>query len=141
MARHCKNCQHSGVGDNMQEFSGKWKSSRNPKKQRKYRVSAPLHIKQKLIHAHLSKGLREKYGKRSIGLRKGDKVKVIMGKFRKHEGKVDSIDLKKTRVFVNGIEITKRDGTKKLLALHPSNLMVTELNTEDKLRQKILERK
>lgn len=141
MARHCKNCQHSGVGKNMQKFSSTWKSSRNPRKQRKYRVSAPLHIKQKLIHVHLSKGLREKYGKRNIGLRKGDKVRIIIGKFRKHEGKVDGIDLKKTRVFVNGIEITKRDGTKKLLALHPSNLMVTELNTEDKLRQKILVRK
>ena len=38
-------------------------------------------------------------------------------------------------------ELTKRDGTKKLLALHPSNLMITELNLDDKMRQKALERK
>jgi ribosomal protein uL24 len=49
--------------------------------------------------------------------------------------------LRKTRVFVNGIEKSKRDGTKKMLALQPSNMMITELNMEDKLRQKILERR
>ena len=125
----------------MQSFSSAWKSSKKPRKQIKYRTDAPLHIRQKLVHAHLSKDLRKKYGKRSIGLRKGDKVKIIAGKFKKHEGKVDSIDLKKARIFVNGIEKSKRDGTKRMLALQPSNMMITELNMEDKLRQKILERK
>ena len=125
----------------MKEFSAEWKSSRNPGKQRKYRSGAPLHVKQKFVHSHLSKDLREKYGRRNIALRKGDKVKIMRGQFRKHEGKVESIDLKNTSIFVNGVEITKRDGTKKMLALHPSNLTITELNLEDKLRQKTLERK
>ena len=125
----------------MKNFSSTWKSSKKPRKQRKYRLSAPLHIKQKFVQSHLSKDLRKKYGKRSIGLRKGDKVKIMQGQFKKHEGKIEMIDLKKTRVFVNGVELTKRDGTKRLFALHPSNLMITELNLEDKLRQKALERK
>lgn len=125
----------------MKEFSKTWKSSKKPRKQRKYRASAPLHIKQKFIHSHLSKELRKKYGKRSIGLRKGDKVKVMRGQFRKHEGKIENIDLKKTRVFVSGVEATKKEGTKKLIALNPSNLMVTELSLDDKFRQKMLERK
>nr|AJS12217.1 50S ribosomal protein L24, large subunit ribosomal protein L24 [uncultured archaeon] len=89
------------------------------------------------MSSHLSKELRKKYGKRSIGLRKGDRVKVISGKFRKHEGKVENINLKKTYVFVSGLESMKKDGIKKLLALHPSNLMITELNLDDKLRQKM----
>ena len=125
----------------MNNFSSTWKNSKKPRKQRKYRLTAPLHIKQKFVHSHLSKDLRKKYGRRNIGLRKGDKVKITRGQFRKHEGKVESIDLKKTRIFVNGVEITKRDGTKKMLALHPSNLTITDLNLEDKLRQKTLERK
>ena len=125
----------------MKNFSSTWKSSKKPRKQRKYRLSAPLHIKQKFVQSHLSKDLRKKYGKRSIGLRKGDKVKIMQGQFKKHEGKIEMIDLKKTRAFVNGVELTKRDGTKRLFALHPSNLMITELNLEDKLRQKALERK
>ena len=126
---------------NMNNFSSTWKNSKKPRKQRKYRLTAPLHIKQKFVHSHLSKDLRKKYGRRNIGLRKGDKVKITRGQFRKNEGKVESIDLKNTRIFVNGVEITKRDGTKKMLALHPSNLTITELNLEDKLRQKTLERK
>ena len=125
----------------MKSFSKTWKSSKKPRKQRKYRLSAPLHIKQKFTHVHLSKELRKKHGKRSISLRKGDKVKVICGDYRKHEGKIERIDLKKTLAFVSGIEVTKRDGTKILLGLHPSNLMITELNLDDKLRQKALGRK
>lgn len=125
----------------MADFSNKWKSSKKPGKQRKFKLNAPLHVKQKFVHAHLSNDLRKKYGKRSIGLRKGDKVKVIRGKFKKHEGKVDSVYLKEAAIFVSGVETTKRDGTKKTIALHPSNLIVTELNLDDKFRQKSLEKK
>ncbi len=122
----------------MKSFSITWKSSKKPRKQRRYRLSAPLHTKHKFVNSHLSKELRKTYGKRSIGLRKGDKVKIIRGKFKKYEGKIEKIDLKETRIFVSGVDITKRDGTKKMLALHPSNLVITELNLDDKLRQKIL---
>jgi large subunit ribosomal protein L24 len=65
----------------------------------------------------------------------------MVGKFRKHEGRIEKIDIKLGRAFVNGVEITKKDGTKKWLPLDPSNLLITELNLEDKFRQKILERK
>lgn len=125
----------------MKKFSKTWKSSKNIRKQRKYRISAPLHIKQKFVHSHLSKELRKKYDKRSIGLRKGDKVKIMRGQFKKYEGKIEAVDLKRTRVFVNGVETTKKDGTKKLLPMHPSNLIITELNLDDKFRQKLFERK
>ena len=125
----------------MKKFSAAWKSSKKPRKQRKYRIFAPLSIKQKFIHSHLSKDLIKKSKKRNAALRKGDKVKIARGQFKKNEGKVERIDLRKTRVFVSGIEISKKDGTKKLLALHPSNLIITELNLDDKLRQKSLEGK
>lgn len=110
-------------------------------KQRKYRFKSPLNIKQKLAHSHLSKELRKKHGKRSIGLRKGDKVMIIAGKFRKKEGKVENIDLKSLRVFISGVELPKKDGSKLHVPLHPSNLMILELNMDDKLRQGILGRK
>lgn len=122
------------------KFSASWNSSKKPVKQRKYRLNAPLHIKQKFMHSHLSKELRKKYDKRNIGLRKGDKVKIMRGKFKKHEGKIENINLKRNRVFVSGIDFAKKDGTKKLLSLQPSNLMIMELNLDDRFRQKILER-
>ena len=123
------------------KFSKSWKASKKPAKQRKYRKNAPLHTKQKFLHSHLSKEIRKKYSKRSLSARKGDKVKIMRGQFKKYEGKITNIDIKNIMVFVDGIETTKKDGTKKLVALHPSNLMITELNLDDKFRQKLLERK
>ena len=125
----------------MKQFSNTWKNSWKPAKQRQYRLNATLAIKQKLMHAHLSKDLRKKYGKRNIGLRQGDKVKILRGRFKKHEGKVEKINLKNSKIFVAGAELTKKDGSKKLLAIEPSNLMITELNMDDKFRQKLFERK
>jgi len=125
----------------MKEFSREWEGSKKPRKQRNYRLNSPLHIKQKFTHAHLSKDLRKRFGKRNINLRKGDKVRVMKGNFRKHEGKVEKVDLMKSKIFVAGVEITKKDGTKKMVALYPSNLMIIDVNTEDKFRQKLLERK
>lgn len=123
------------------KFSSSWKKSIQPRKQRKYRYNAPLHIKQKFVNVHLSKELRKKHSKRNMGVRKGDKVKVMRGQFKKKEGKVEQVSLKKTLIYVEGIEITKKDGTKTRYPIHPSNLMVTELNMDDKMRQKSLERK
>ena len=125
----------------MKDFSNSWKSSKNPRKQRKYRLKGHLNIKYKFIRSHLSAELRKKYGKRSVGAKKGDKVKVMRGQFKKHEGKIERVDLKKIKVFVSGVELTKKDGSKKMLALDPSKIMITELNLDDKLRQKILDRK
>ena len=123
------------------KFSKSWRSSKQPRKQRKYRYNAPLHIKQQFMHAHLSKELRKKYNRRNLGLKKGDTVKIVRGQFKKHTGKVDRIDLKKTRVYVTGTEITKKDGTKTTYPIHPSNLIINELNIDDKMRQRILDRK
>ena len=123
------------------KFSRTWKRSKQPRKQRKYRYNAPLHIKQKFMRAHLSKELRKKYNRRSLGLKKGDKVKIVRGQFKKKTGKVDKVDLKENYVYITGIEITKKDGTKAFYPLQPSNLMITELNLDDKKRQKILDRK
>jgi len=124
-----------------QKFSIRWKSSKQPRKQRKYRYNAPLHIKQKFMRAMLSKELRKKHGKRNFSLKKGDKVKVMVGQFRKHEGKIDRIDLKKSKVYISGVEVVKKDGTKTTYPFNPSNLMLTELNLDDKMRRKMLERK
>jgi len=122
------------------KFSKSWKSSKQPRKQRKYLANAPLHIKKNFLSSHLSKELRTKYNRRHLTVRKGDKVKLMKGQFKGKSGKINKINLKKTRVFIDGIEITKRDGTKVFFPTHPSNLMIEELNLDDRERQKILER-
>ncbi|MCX8146984.1 MAG: 50S ribosomal protein L24 [Candidatus Woesearchaeota archaeon] len=119
----------------MRRFSKSWKSSKNPRKQRKYRRNAPLHIRHRMVSAHLSKELRQKYGRRSFPLRKGDKVKVMVGKFRGQTGTIDRIDLKELKVYISGIEIIKKDGTKIVPKVDPSNLMITDFNLSDKKRE------
>ena len=125
----------------MNTWSKSWKASKQPKKQRKYRYEAPLHIKQHFFGAHLSKELRQKYNRRSIVVVKEDKVKVIAGQFKGHTGKIEKVNLRKTKVFVSGIEISKKDGSKALYPIHPSNIIIIELNLNDKKRVSMLDRK
>ena len=122
-------------------FSKTWKGSTQIRKQRKYRYNAPLHIKQKMVHVHLSKPLREKHGFRNIQVKKGDKVKILRGQFKKKEGKIERVDLKKEKVYVTGVEIIKKDGSKLIQALNPSNLVIVDLNVDDKKRKIKLESK
>ena len=123
------------------KFSTSWKKSRQPRKQRLYRYNAPLHIKRRFARAHLSKELRAKYNRRSLGLRKGDKVKVVRGQFKKTEGKIEKINTKRERLYIDGISVVKKDGTKVSYPINPSNVIITELSLDDRMRQRILERK
>lgn len=116
------------------EFSTKWKSSKQPRKQRKYAAKAPLHIKGKLLSTHLSKELRAKHKTRNVTLKKGDSVKIMRGKFKGKSGKVTEIKTKLLKVYVDGIMNKKADGSKVKIALRPSNLMITTLNLDDKKR-------
>jgi large subunit ribosomal protein L24 len=121
-----------------QKFSSAWISSRQPRKQRKFRANAPLHLRHKFLSATLSKELRKKYGKRSVPVRKGDEVLVMRGKFAKKTAKVDSVNLTKSRLNLEGLQATKRDGTKVAFPINASNVMIKVLNLEDKKRIKAL---
>jgi len=122
------------------KFSKHWKSSKQPRKQRKYLANAPIHLKKKLMSANLSKELRKKYGKRSLPLRKGDDVKIMRGKFRGKKGKVINVKIKKQKIGIEGIQIKKQDGSKVNVPLKASNLQILELNLEDRKRNKILKK-
>ncbi|MBU3907206.1 MAG: 50S ribosomal protein L24 [Nanoarchaeota archaeon] len=124
-----------------QKFSTKWKASRQPRKQRKYIANAPLHIKRKFVSVNLSKELRKKYNRRNIPLRKEDKVKITRGKFKNKQGKVTSVETKKGKIMIEGIQIKKQDGSKANVRLEPSNLQIVELYLEDKKRIKKLQEK
>ncbi len=122
-------------------WSSKWVSSIQPRKQRKYRCNAPLHTRRKFLSVHLSPELRKRFGTRSLPVRKGDEVKVLVGSFRGFKGLVDRTDIKKSKVFVDGVKVKKPDGSEVLRAVQPSNLMLTNVNLDDKMRQKVLDRK
>jgi large subunit ribosomal protein L24 len=120
----------------MNTWSTAWKASKKPRKQRNYRTQAPLHIKQTFMHVHLSKELRKKLKMRHIGLHKDDKVKILVGNFKGKDGKVTALNLKKGKIFVEGIERVKKDGSKVRIPLEPSNVMITAIEKEEKRTRK-----
>lgn len=120
----------------MKEFSKKWKASKNPSKKRKFLAKAPIHIKRKLLSVNLSKDLRKKHETRNVVIRKGDKVKIMRGKYKGTSGKVIKVQTKKLKIYIEGIQATKIDGSKVDVPMRASNLQIVELNLEDKKRMK-----
>jgi large subunit ribosomal protein L24 len=92
------------------------------------------------LSARLSDELREEYGKKSIPVRKGDTVKIMRGDFVGHEGKVEKVNLKKGRIYVEGVTVRKADGTERFYPIHPSNVKIIKLEMKDEERRKALER-
>ncbi len=125
----------------MLKFSNQWKSSKKPRKQRKYVSEAPLHIKGKFLHAHLSEDLIKKIGKRAVRVRKEDKVKIMKGQFKGKTGKVEKVNTKKATVYIAGVEYQKKEGTKIKYPIKISKIMIMEMDTSDKKRQELLKRK
>jgi len=112
-----------------------------PTKQRKMLYQAPDHIRHKLFAAPLSPELRASHGVKALPVRSGDTARIMRGDHKGFEGKITRIDRKKYRIYVEGLTREKVDGTTIFVPIHPSKVMITNLNLDDKWRKKILERK
>jgi large subunit ribosomal protein L24 len=112
-----------------------------PTKQRKKLFQAPDHVRYKLFAAPLSPELRASHGVKNLPVRSGDAVRIMRGDQKGFEGKITSVNRRKYRVFVEGLTREKVDGTAIFVPVHPSKVMITHLNLDDKWRKKILERK
>jgi large subunit ribosomal protein L24 len=108
--------------------------SSQPRKQRKSRYQAPLHIRHKFMGSMLSDELQEKHGIKSLPVRTGDVVKIFRGDYRGKEGKVSAVDLTKMTIAVDGVIVTKADGTEVPRMIHPSKVMITKLELKDEKR-------
>jgi large subunit ribosomal protein L24 len=112
-----------------------------PTKQRKRLYQAPVTERYRRFSASLSSKLKESHGTNSVPVRKGDTVMIMRGDRKGSEGKVTQINGKNYRIFVEGINREKVDGTSISVPIHPSKVMITRLNLDDKWRKKTLERK
>jgi large subunit ribosomal protein L24 len=115
--------------------------SKQPRKQRKARYNAPLHLRGKFLSAPLSTELRAKYGTRSARVVLGDTVKLLRGDFAGEEGVVDIVDTGKAKIMVHGVTVTKADGTEVPRPVDPSNVQIVKFNLKDKRREARLEAK
>jgi len=95
-------------------------------------------MRKKFVSVNLSKELRKKYSKRNIPLRKEDRVKIMRGRFKKKIGKVLEIKLKTGKIYIEGMQVKKQEGSKVNVPLRASNLQIIELNLDDKKRIKKL---
>jgi len=115
--------------------------SSKPSVQRKLFYNAPMHLRRKFLSARLSKELREKYGVKTLPVRKGDTVKIMRGDYAGVEGKVSEVDLKKIRIYIDNVTREKTSGSTVKVPIHPSKVMIIGLNLDDKWRVESLEKK
>eukprot|EP00968_Pinguiococcus_pyrenoidosus_P015729 scaffold1466_cov249-Pinguiococcus_pyrenoidosus.AAC.11 len=78
----------------------------------------------------LSKDLREKYGVRSMPIRKDDEVLVVRGTFKNREGKVTQCYRKKFVVHVERCVADKVNKSQVPVGIHPSNVVITKLKMD-----------
>lgn len=114
--------------------------SSQPRKQRKELFNMSLHRRRKLLTAPLSKELRRQYGIKRLPVRKDDVVMIVRGDFKGIRGRVVRVDLKKARIFVEGATRKNSRGDTVYYPIHPSKVVIVELNTSDERRKKVIER-
>ena len=113
-----------------------------PSKNRNNKIYRAINqIVSKQICAPLSKQLRKNYGRRRIRIVTDDTVKVIRGEYKGITGKVTKISSDSNSVAIEGNKKEKLKGEKIDVYIHSTNVIITSLNTDDKWRLKILEKK
>ena len=95
----------------------------------------------KEISAPISKELRKKYSRRNARILIGDAIKVIRGEYKGIAGKVSKISTQSNSIAIEGNKKEKLKGDKIDIYIHSTNVIITALNTDDKWRLKILEKK
>jgi len=109
-----------------------------PRKQRKMLYQAPAHIRYRHFSAPLSPSLKASHNVGSLPVRSGDTVRIVRGDRKGLEGKVTRVERKSYRIFVEGVTREKVDGTTTFIPIHPSKVMITNLNLDDKWRRESL---
>ena len=117
--------------------------SSKARNQRLEQANAPVHVKRKMLSAHLSADLRKEFGVRSARVCKGDTVAVLRGNedIRGIEGKVVAVYTGTGRIAIDGITINQADGTSVERPIHASNVVITKLNLDDAWRKEALSKK
>ena len=110
------------------------------RKSRKAYFTAPSNVRRVMMSCHLSQELKQKYEVRSIPVRKGDQVKVMVGGFKNNEGKVTSVYRRRRCIYIEKVIKEKTNGQQANIPVHPSNCMITYLKM-DRDRREILEKK
>src|SRR4029079_14222984 len=94
----------------------------------------------KVLGSNLIPSLRDKYGIRSLGVVKGDTMKVLRGEYSGIEGKVEKVNTKRATLSIEGVQREKIRGGNVKVPIHSSNVQIVSLKLDDPYRQKKIER-
>ena len=98
-------------------------------------IHVSKHMRNRSIAAHLGDNLRQQYRLRSTRVIKGDTVRVVRGEYSGIEGKVESVDTVTGGLAIEGIQREKVRGGNVKVRIHFSNVMITNMNLDDKYRE------
>ena len=122
-------------------------SSKQPRKQRLARYTAPYHRRHQEMASPIDKGLRERQlargfmYPRAMPVKKGDRVMIVRGEGKsKSTTAVSLVDRKARKVYVEGFTYFKSDGTELQRPIDASNLVIINPDWSDVRRRKILNR-
>ena len=122
-------------------------SSKQPRKQRLARYTAPYHRRHREMSSPIDKGLRERQltrgfmYPRAMPVKKGDRVMIVRGEGKsKSATAVSLVDRKARKVYVEGFTYFKSDGTELQRPIDASNLVIINPDWSDIRRRKILNR-
>ncbi len=122
-------------------------SSKQPRKQRLARYTAPYHRRHQEMASPIDKGLRKRQlargfmYPRAMPVKKGDRVMIVRGEGKsKSATAVSLVDRKARKVYVEGFTYFKSDGTELQRPIDASNLVIINPDWSDIRRRKILNR-
>jgi len=114
--------------------------SASRRKNRMAHFSAPSHLRYKIMSANLSRELRQKYGVKSMPVRRDDEVTVVRGNSKDSKGKVSQVYRKKWCLYIEKLTKSRTNGATIRIPINASNVVITKLKlTPD--RQTLLDRK
>merc|ERR1712146_717149 len=110
------------------------------RKNRKAFFKANLSKISKRMSSPLSSDLKKKYAVNAMPIRVDDEVRILRGWFRHREGKVISVNRKKSVITVERVSIEKINGQTTKVGIDPSKCVITRLKLDSR-RNFMLERK
>ena len=114
--------------------------SSSRRKSRLAHFAAPSHLRYKLLSANLSRELRQRYGVKSLPVRRDDEVTVVRGSSKDAKGKISQVYRKKWCLYIEKLVKNRINGATIRMPIHPSNVVITKLKiTPD--RQSIIDRR
>jgi ribosomal protein uL24 len=105
-----------------------------PSKQRKRMATGVYHTKRRLLVAPLDKAMEKEVAKKKAVLRKGDTVKIMVGKNKGKTSTVSKVNYDKGMIYLKDIKVTNSRGQEKSTPINASNLLITNLVLTDKKR-------